>query len=64
LNLQQFKLDFTGTPAVLDAVKVRYGSTTAGLVELNTSYSDDTEVSIGKQLTVYVYADIKDMSVT
>ena len=60
LFLQDFSLDITWNVEVIDTVKVRYGSTSAGLIELNNAYADDTETSIGSKLTAYLYADILD----
>ena len=54
-------------------VKVRYGSTTAWLNQLNCTYtgtthsytcSSDTDVEISKKLNVYLYADIENSGAT
>jgi hypothetical protein len=73
LRLTNFNLHFnsnsaSGVDVLLDSVKVRFGSTSAGSVELdkvNTGvYKSDYEQNIGSKLVVYVYADItKDTSV-
>ena len=71
LNLKDFTLRLTkwawaNVSTYVDAVKVRYGSNTAGLVEWTCDALEpmectfDDEQSIGKSYTVYVYADIKD----
>jgi len=64
IRLEDFVLTLTGTETVanmIETVKVRFGSVSAGLVELNTTvagqYVSDTEMNIGSKLTVHVYAD-------
>jgi len=57
-----------GSEEYIEAIKVRYGSTSAGLTELtdvaglwianNAVLTDDTEIAIKGKTTVYVYADI------
>ena len=73
LSMEDFKLTITDTPAstfatYIDTIKVRYGSQTAWLVELTPdaaklNWTADDEQSISSKLTVYVYADIKDVAV-
>lgn len=61
LTLNNFRLKFsTDVSAILDSVKVKYGSTTASSTELvgsTTLFTGDDEKSIGSKLIVYVYAD-------
>ncbi len=62
LRLEDFKVTFNNDMTnIAETVKARFGSVSAGLVELNddstTVFSSDTEMNIGSKLTVYLYAD-------
>lgn len=66
LYLDSLDFDFGADQAtVLENVEVRLGSTTASPIDLDTSWAEtDLDKAIGSKLTVYVYADTKDVAMT
>lgn len=65
LYLDTLDFAFGTDDTVLENVEVRLGSTTASPIDLDSNWAEtDLDKSIGSKLTVYVYADTKDVAMT